>query len=84
MSSYGNHHPQMLKPRLEGHLASEGSQPTALSHGGYTGARLTSNTDGLGAHGVIETNREILAKYLKGIKVHSSKKVTAEVPLHAA
>lgn len=75
MSNYGNHLPQ----RVEGHVASEGPQPTTLSHAGYTGAHLTSYIDECGAHGVIWTNREILVKYLEGIKVHSSK-VTGEVP----
>ena len=75
MSSYGNHLPQ----RVEGHVAGEGPQPTALSHAGYTAAHLTSYIDEWGAHGVIGTNREILVKYLEGIKVHSSN-VTAEVP----
>lgn len=80
MSSYGNHLLQWAKPRLEGQVALEGPQPTALGHAGCTGAHFKSCIDGLGAHGVIGTNREILVKYLRGIKVHSSKKVTAEVP----
>lgn len=51
-----------------------------MGHAGYTGAHLTSYIDGQGARGVIGTNREILVKYLQGIKVHSSKKLTGEVP----
>lgn len=64
----------------KGHVASEGSQPTALSHAGYTEAHLASYIDGQGAHGGIGTNEGILVKYLKGIKVLSSANVTVEVP----
>lgn len=73
MSSYKNYFLQ----RVEGHAACKGSQPAALSH---DGAHLVSYIDGWGAHGVIGTNREILPKYLQGIKLHSSMKGTAEAP----
>ena len=63
-------------PRLEGQGASEGPQPVALRCAGYTGAHLKSYGDEPGAPEVIGANRETLVKYLKGIKVCSSKKVT--------
>ena len=63
-------------PRLEGRGASEGPQPVALRHVGYTGAHLKSYGDEPGAPEVIGANRETAVKYLKGIKVCSSKKVT--------
>ena len=59
-------------PRLEGRGASEGPQPVALRLAGYTGA----HRDEPGAPEVIGANRETPVKYLKGIKVCSSKKVT--------
>ncbi|GAB0182504.1 cAMP-dependent protein kinase inhibitor alpha [Grus japonensis] len=63
-------------PRLEGWATSKGPQPVALKLAGYTGAHLKIYRDEPGAPELTEANRETLVKYLKGIKVCSSKKVT--------
>ena len=63
-------------PRLEGWDASKGAQLVALRRAGYTAACLKSYGHEPGAPEVIGVKREKLVKYLKGIKVCSSKKVT--------
>ncbi|GAB0204837.1 hypothetical protein GRJ2_002949300 [Grus japonensis] len=47
--------------------ASEGPQPVAQRHAGYTAAHLKSYRDKPGASEVIGANRETLVKYIKGI-----------------
>ena len=63
-------------PRLEGQSASQGPHPVALRHAGYTEACLKSYGNEPESLEVIEANRETPVKYLKEIKVCSSKKVT--------
>jgi len=63
-------------PRLKAQGASEGPRPVALRRAGYAAAHLKSDGDEPGAFEVIGANRETPVKYLKGMKVCSSKKVT--------
>jgi len=63
-------------PRLERWGGSEGPQTVTLRLAEHTGAHLKSYREKPGAPKVIGGNRETLVKYLKGIKVCSSQKVT--------